>query len=660
MPTITLTDNNDNWSTLLAGAYTVFGAGGNDTLRVRTSQFASGDAGDILHGGDGNDFLSTVGTNDQLYGDAGDDTLLAGNGDDLLDGGDGADILDASSGNDTLYGGAGDDTLLGGFGDDKLYGGDDNDLITDPSGNNIVDGGAGDDQIIMANGNDNVIGGDGNDEITLGAGNDIANGGTGADKLFGGAGNDVLDGGPGLDNDTIDGGDNVDTATYASATAGVTVTLGLVNPDGTPMAQNTIGAGIDTLSAIEILAGSNFNDTLTGDGLNNILNGGDGNDILDGAGGDDGLDGGSGTDTLRGSLGADINDGGTGVDTVDYSSSPSAVTINLTDALNELGGFAEGDQLNFDINPQDGIRETRTVEIIKGSAFDDILTGDNLGIQFEGLGGSDTMTGGTGNDALLGGEGNDTISGLAGNDVLQGGNGSDQLDGGTNGLTQVSIAITGTPPVVNVTVTGGDRADYSDSTAAVTVQLADGLPEAGGFAAGDVLTGIEHIVGSSFNDTLIGDAGVNAIFGNAGSDIIAGGGGRDVLFATSGSPVTQTTAVDTFDYNSTSELEGASFSTLGAWDTIYGFTATNVTGRDMIDLHDLFTSLGLSFSSSAAAFSGGYLGVVTGFGIGGVSSNALFVDTNGGGGFGDGDDFWVAGLFGVTGGSTALMPSVIV
>jgi hypothetical protein len=109
-----------------------------------------------------------------------------------------------------------------------------------------------------------------------------------------------------------------------------------------------------------------------------------------------------------------------------------------------------------------------------------------------------------------------------------------------------------------------------------------------------------------------------------------------------------------------SELEAASASTLGAWDTIFGFTAVNVTGRDMIDLHDLFASLGLSFSSSSAAFSGGYLGVVSGFSISGVASNALFVDTNGGGGFGDGDDFWVAGLAGVTGGSAALMPSVIV
>ena len=45
-------------------------------------------------------------------------------------------------------------------------------------------------------------------------------------------------------------------------------------------AQNTVGAGVDTLATIENLTGSNFNDTLTGNTLANILNGGVGNDAL--------------------------------------------------------------------------------------------------------------------------------------------------------------------------------------------------------------------------------------------------------------------------------------------------------------------------------------------------------------------------------------------
>ena len=46
---------------------------------------------DILHGGDGNDYVGSLGGNDQLYGDAGNDTLSGGTGNDTLDGGTGDD-----------------------------------------------------------------------------------------------------------------------------------------------------------------------------------------------------------------------------------------------------------------------------------------------------------------------------------------------------------------------------------------------------------------------------------------------------------------------------------------------------------------------------------------------------------------------------------------
>ena len=72
MPTVNLTESNDNWSTSAAGAYLVNGLGGNDTLRVTTSRFAGENAvtgGDTLNGGDGNDYLSGALTNDSLMAD---------------------------------------------------------------------------------------------------------------------------------------------------------------------------------------------------------------------------------------------------------------------------------------------------------------------------------------------------------------------------------------------------------------------------------------------------------------------------------------------------------------------------------------------------------------------------------------------------------------
>ncbi|KAB0506502.1 beta strand repeat-containing protein, partial [Pseudomonas moorei] len=146
-------------------------------------------------------------------------------------------------------------------------------------------------------GNDTLVAGNGDNILNGGDGNDILIAGTGNNELHGGAGNDLLYSGPG--NDLLDGGIGNDTASYAHATAGVTVNLSLLG------AQDTLGAGIDTLTGIENLTGSNYNDTLTGDNNNNIINGGLGNDVLNGGGGDDILIGGLGNNTLTGGSGAD-------------------------------------------------------------------------------------------------------------------------------------------------------------------------------------------------------------------------------------------------------------------------------------------------------------------------------------------------------------------
>ncbi|WP_417697364.1 retention module-containing protein [Pseudomonas sp.] len=149
-------------------------------------------------------------------------------------------------------------------------------------------GTTGDDVLIAGEGDNILNAGDGNDILSAGSGNNALHGEAGNDLLYSGAGNDLLDGGTGND-----------TASYAHASAGVTVNLGLL------AAQNTVGAGIDTLAGIENLVGSNFNDTLTGDGASNRINGGLGDDVLNGGGGDDVLIGGLGNNTLTGGSGVD-------------------------------------------------------------------------------------------------------------------------------------------------------------------------------------------------------------------------------------------------------------------------------------------------------------------------------------------------------------------
>lgn len=119
----------------------------------------------------------------------------------------------------------------------------------------------------------------------------------GQNILWGGGGSDNLDGGMG--NDKLIGGADSDTASYASAPAGVNVSL-----DETGW-QDTIGAGKDTLTEIENLAGSSFADTLVGNAMANRLEGLAGNDTLRGGEGTDRLVGGKGKDRLTGGAGRD-------------------------------------------------------------------------------------------------------------------------------------------------------------------------------------------------------------------------------------------------------------------------------------------------------------------------------------------------------------------
>ncbi len=304
-----------------------------------------------------------------------------------------------------------------------------------------------------------VINGYGGDDIVFGdAGDDTIRGGSGNDALYGGDGDDVLAGGSG--DDLIRGGAGLDTASYAGTTAGVTVSLAATG------AQDTGGAGIDTLASIENLVGSAFGDTLAGNGQANAIWGGAGDDTIRGGGGDDTLYGGAGDDVLAGGSGDDLIHGGAGIDTASYAGTTAGVTVSLAKTGAQDTGGA-------------GIDRLISVENLVGSAFGDRLTGNSLG------------------NSLLGGGGDDILAGLAGDDTLKGGAGS-------------------------------DTADYRSSPAAVTVNLASGIA-LDGFGGTDSLMSIENILGSDFGDTLIGNGFGNMLAGGQGDDRLEGRGGDDVL-----------------------------------------------------------------------------------------------------------------------------------
>jgi len=250
-----------------------------------------------------------------------------------------------ATGNDTLDGGAGNDTLIGGTGADTLIGGsgiDTADYSTSANGVNVnlatnVNTG-GDAQGDSLTGFENVTGSNYNDTLT-GDGNDnTLTGGAGDDTLVGGDGNDTLIGGAG--NDTLVGGTGSDTADYSNSTNGVTVNLSISAP------QDTIHAGTDTLSGIENVTGSRYNDTLTGDSNDNVITGGLGNDTLSGGSGSDTFiyRVGDGNDTVTGGSGAswtdsvNLHDGTSALGTygVDWTLSVTSGSIVSTDTAHHV------------------------------------------------------------------------------------------------------------------------------------------------------------------------------------------------------------------------------------------------------------------------------------------------------------------------------------
>jgi Ca2+-binding RTX toxin-like protein len=169
---------------------------------------------------------------------------------------------------------------------------------------------------------------------------------------------------------------------------------------------------------------------------------------------------------------------------------------------------------------------------IKGTSRNDKLTGFATADLITGQSGNDTLLGGDGNDTLNGGGGNDSLSGGSGNDTLEGGTGRDILKGG-KGNDQINPGKDTVGDVINGGA-GVNTVTYADATGDVRVSLADDLQNAGA-AAGDVIRKVQNVIGSMFDDLLIGDNANNRLNGRGGADTIEGGGGDDTILAGAGS-----------------------------------------------------------------------------------------------------------------------------
>jgi len=88
---------------------------------------------------------------------------------------------------------------------------------------------------------------------------------------------------------------------------------------------------------------------------------------------------------------------------------------------------------------------------------------------------------------------------------------------------------------------GNDWVDYAGSVTAISVDLSVSTAQSGGLAAGDILSGIENIMGTSAADTIVGSSAANTLVGGDGNDWMTGGAGADAM--------TGGTGADVFVYN---------------------------------------------------------------------------------------------------------------
>ena len=323
-------------------------------------------------------------------------------------------------------------------------------------------------------GADTLVGTTGADELYGFAGND---------SLDGGAGNDLLDGGAGAD--VLNGGAGTDTVTYAKSTAGVTVNL----VTGTGVGGDAQG---DTLTGIEGVVGSAFNDTFTAQTSGHSLVGGQGND----------------TYFVNGSGVSVVEVAGEGDDEI------KTTLTNLTLATNveRLTYVGTGNFIGY------------------GNASDNIITGGA---------GNDILMGGAGADQFIGGAGIDTVSYTDGSSVTintktgihTGIAAGDTYVGIENiqGSNTTDLFISGAAADQFDGGAGTDTIDYSGSSAGVNVSLISGSVGSGGDAEGDKLSNFEKVIGSDFNDTLTAQTSGHTLAGGAGDDVYLVNGSNVII-----------------------------------------------------------------------------------------------------------------------------------
>ena len=264
--------------------------------------------------------------------------------------------------------------------------------------------------------------------------------------------------------------------------------------------------------------------------------------------------------------------------TTDGTHWTDATTFTTADLTQNHVRFVQNDDVltpTFSIQANDGAAVNNLSNVFAGS-----VTFTPFANASHGDGGNNTLTGTPANDALQGFGGDDTINGLGGIDRAiysdaTGGITVDMAAGTVSGAGVGNDTLTGVEAIIGSDFVdhftaagyigdsavpgvsagfnsfegrGGDdvitgnvnqqgqaltRIVYSSATSAVTVDLAAGTATGDTSVGTDHFTNVSIVVGSAFNDTLLGSNNANGTFeqfdGAAGNDLINGRGGYDFV-----------------------------------------------------------------------------------------------------------------------------------
>lgn len=375
-----------------AGSALMNGNQGDDTLIGDPSGGVPGvglGGGDIMFGGQGNDVLeSAAGGRSLLFGNRGQDNLKTNGSGDIAFGGQGDDRIEVGSVAALAYGDMGNDTLIapGSTGGATLFGGSADGVKNRQDGNDIIISGGG-----------NLIFGNGGNDLIFGSRNDRVYGGQGADSIsiegglaFGDQGPDAI---VGLGNATVDGGagSNVLTALGSGnvLTAGGSQTNTFIL--GTGAVGNRVILGSGTVAQIIDASAAGPGNTIdaSASGGEVRIESTGGNYIILGSG------------VVIGTAPTDSIIFVPGWDSINPPPGPDEIVLPPGTATGTtIGGISSGGD-GTPPAPAPTPAGTMPMGFIVGTPASEPLMGGTTNDTIEGLGGSDTLTGGLGADVFL-------------------------------------------------------------------------------------------------------------------------------------------------------------------------------------------------------------------------------------------------------------------